>query len=144
MLNRSQKEKIMTMRIYEYSHLEKEGVPIIYGNKPFYIPTFYEIKEMIFNQIFNLGYSKIERVAQSEANCIIRLFKKQHHPYNNIFIYSIYGANCYVRIFGDWVTKCNDKPIPIDHSECIVRHWIYNEECVDINCEFFDITVKIS
>ena len=142
MLSRSQKECVRSISLYRHTCLEKNGVAINFDGKEFIIPSFIEIKKIVCNHLFNLGFTKIQRVEPSQSNCIIRIFQCLHCPAGNSFTYNLYGANCYVLKYSKWVTT--DEEIPIDFSECILRHWISEDKYINFDCEFFDCYVQIS
>jgi len=143
MLNNNQKEKIRKIMLYEYALKERDGLAIDHTGKNFLIPTFPEIREIIFKQILELGFSKIEIVAPNKANCIIRVFQKLHYKYDSL-IYNLYGAHCFTLKSGKWISTSISGNFEIDYSDFYSRHWLFQDEYIDFDLDFFDCYVKIS
>lgn len=141
MLNRRERENIRNISIFNHTCWERQGIPITYDGRAFTVPTHDQVRKIIFSQILNLGFTKVQRVEPSKADAIIRVYQKLHHYYDNTFCYNLYGACCYTQKNGKWVTY-ND--IPIDYSNCLIRHYVYQDSYIDFDCEFFDIYVEIS
>ena len=127
------------LQLFRCSSKEKEGKPVTYSGKEFVIPSFPEIKEEICKEVLKLGFSKFEIVKPSKANCIIRVFQKLHYQYEYNQIYNLYGAFCYVRSADGFKRQ----HCIIDYSECVIKLWLFQDEYIDINCDFFDCYVKI-
>lgn len=168
MLSKQQKEKLRRIHIYESSSKEKNGVPIIEkrGSQSkigkliegkMVVPSSYQLVDSVIAQILECGFSKVERVAPSDANCIIRVFQKLHYEYDRELIFNIYGADCFVReyfAFGDrffsreesdWLTTdLNDETFSINFSKCSISEWLCQDEKVIIEADFFDIYVRVS
>lgn len=147
MLTNTQKESIRKVDLYDYSLYEKKGKAIQSNGKEFIIPSFVELRQIIFNDILKLGFSKIEIVKPSNANCIVRVYKKLHYKYDSGLstnIYNIYGAHCYTLKDRKWITSTFQYDSEIDYSKCIIRHWICQDEYIDFDYDFFDCYVQIS
>lgn len=147
MLTDVQKESIRNVDIYDYSLKEKKGKAINYDGKKFNIPSFVELKQIIISEILKLGFSKVEIVKPSKANCIIRVYQKLHYNYDfpgETSTYNLYGAHCYTLKSGKWTTSAFQDDSIINFSEFIIRHWICQDEYIDFDCDFFDCYVQIS
>lgn len=144
MLNNEQKERLRQIEIFELAEKERKGKPITRDGKEFIVPSFEKIREDIFALILQNGFSKIERVAPNEANCLIRVFKKHHYAYDycpNVMI-NLYGAICFVVKDDNWI--CSDEKYVIDYSEHKVRYWLCIDDSNAISTDFFDIYTKVS
>lgn len=147
MLTDLQKEQIRNVKLYDYSYKEKKGKAITDNGKQFIIPSFVELKQIIFSEIMKLGFSKIEIVKPSKANCIIRVYQKLHYNYDfpvETNTYNLYGAHCYTLKSGKWTTSAYQDDAIINFSEFTIRHWICQDDYIDFNCDFFDCYVQIS
>lgn len=143
MLNQEQRDAIRKITIHDYSYKEKNGKPIDEDGKEFIIPHLSELKKSIFEQILKLGFSKIERVHPLKANCVIRLYQKLHYVYEDDYIYNLYGAICFTKKSGIWIHS-SSSDFELNHSIYLLRHWIFQDEYIDFDCDFFDCYVKIS
>lgn len=143
MLNSSQKEKIRSIKIYKLSCSEVNGKPIDEYGEEFVIPSFPEIEQSIIQKIRQLGFSKIERVSPSKANCIIRVYQKLHYEYYDDY-YNLYGASCYTLKNEKWTEKVTNGEFEIDYSKHKVGHIVCQDERIIFDCNFFDCYVKIS
>jgi len=146
MLSQRQRKNIRRINLFEYACEEKKGIPVHLGGKEFIVPSLDEVKESVFQEILNLGFSSIERVEPNKANCIIRVFQKLHYHYRDNLTYNIYGATCFTLKHGKWVTSPfgNVQDFKIDYSKHIINHWLSQDECIDFDLDFFDCYVKIS
>lgn len=161
MLSKEQKEKLRKIHIYELATEEKDGVAIIpktvqkkkFGKEKsvcveevFVVPSPYEIRNSVFEQILECGFSKVERVSPTDANCIVRIFQKLHHEYEFGMVFNMYGADVFVKDDTTWATECNcyQKGYPIDYEKCLINQWLYQDEKVTFDAEFVDFYVKVS
>ena len=159
MLSKEQKEKLRNIHIYELACEEKNGIAIIRKSVPkvkrgketfstveeeFVVPSPYQIAESVFKQILVCGFSKVERVSPTDANCIIRVFQKLHHAYEFDQIFNMYGADCFVKSCIDWISECNGDAFPLDYSKCLIGQWLYQDEKITFDAEFVDFYVKVS
>ena len=143
MLSRDQRQSIRRIYLFEYACREKNGKPISLNGNNFVVPSLTEVKESVFQEILNLGFTSIELVEPSKANCIIRVFQKLHYHYDVDLTYNVYGATCYtLNNVGQWVTSIAD--FKIDYSKYILRHWLCQDEYIDFDLDFFDCYVKVS
>lgn len=149
MLTKSQKEKIRSINLFEYAIKEKKGKAINWDGSEFVLPTLRQVEDSIYEQILKMGFTKIERVAPNQANCIIRVFQKLHYPYpmwpGREDIYNVYGAACFTLRSGKWIsTGFNTEGHEINYSEWKIRHWLCQDEYIEFDFDFFDCYVKIS
>ena len=159
MLSKKQKEKLRNIHIYELACEEKNGIAIIRKSVPkvkkgketfssveeeFVIPSPYQIAESVFKQILTCGFSKVERVSPINANCIIRVFQKLHHAYEFDHIFNMYGADCFVKSCGYWISECNSDTFHLDYSRHLIGQWLYPDEKITFDAEFVDFYVKVS
>lgn len=159
MLSNEQKEILRDIHIYELTHEEKKGVPIITKNVPktkngitkystvvenFVIPNTYEIFETMSKKILDSGFSEVERVSPNDANCIIRIFQKLHYEYFYNYIFNLYGADCFVKDKKNWISHCSAGTFTLYYSKHIIRQWICQDESVYIDTDFVDFYVKVS
>lgn len=147
MLTNKQKESIRNVKLYDYAFKEKNGKAIQYNGKEFNIPSFEELKQSVFSEIFNLGFSKIKVVKPYKANCIIRVYQKLHYTYEfggETDTYNLYGAHCYTLNNRKWITSAFQDDSEINYSKCIIKHWLFQDEYIDLDCDFVDYYVKIS
>ena len=77
--------------------------------KEFVIPTPYQIAENVFKQILDVGFSKVERVSPSDANCIIRVFQTLHYKYEFDITFNMYGADCFTNDALGWVSNTSNE-----------------------------------
>lgn len=139
MLNSKKKEIIRKITVFKCALYEdRKGKPIYVDNSELIIPSFPQIREMVFDKILKSGFSEIKLVSPGEANCIIRVYKKQHYEYERDIVFNLYGADCFTKKSGKWVSKGEQRESNINYSKCIIRNWLYQDEYVDINCDFFD------
>ena len=150
MLTLNQKKLIRSIHIFKYATKEKrDGKAINWDGTRFIVPSLPEIEHLIYQEILNLGFSKVERTSPKYANCIIRVFHKLHYNYEDSGgykeIYNIYGATCFTLISGKWCsTGFGEKVTEIDYSKYVLRHWICQDEYIDFSFDFFDCYVEIS
>lgn len=144
MLSIADRDKIRKINLFCYSSEEKDGKPIKMDGSEFTIPPFMDLKQIATDEILNSGFSSVETVEPSNANCIIRVFKKLHHPHDDTF-YNAYGYCCYTRLLGEWNTSPNGMDYyPLNPSKFKYRISIFQDEYVELNLGFFDCYVKIS
>ena len=159
MLSKEQKEKLRNIHIYELACEEKNGIAIIRKSVPkvkrgketfstvqeeFVVPSPYQIAESVFKQILVCGFSKVERVSPTDANCIIRVFQKLHHAYEFDQIFNMYGADCFVKSGGYWISECDSGTFHLDYSKYLIGQWLYQDEKITFNTEFVDFYIKVS
>ena len=115
-------------------------------NNEFIVPTYTELKNEIYKRIYDLGFSKIERVEPAKANCIIRLFQPPHSECDNSLEYAFYGATCFTQESGKWITMglLGHVDYKINYSNCFIRLHLSGNDYLVLDCEFFDCYVKIS
>ncbi len=156
MLNCSQKQLLrQKIRFYDFSIREKRGIAVdCFGNQ-LVIPSWTALRQNAYQTILmSPDFHLIQRVPSAypdEANCIIRLFQKQHYVYDDgNLIFNLYGFLCFVKNQNDkWTTKqdlfegCDDTEVEIDFSHYVIHH-SYAHECLNIETDFFDFFVKIS
>lgn len=128
--------------MYKYTICNNDRNPISFEGQSFVIPSFVEIKETIFNQLRASGFSHINFVHPSKANCIVRIFKSLNYKYEDVF-YDIYGAHCFTRKSGKWISMSKGGEFEIDFSKFEIRHWLFQDEYIDFNIDFFDCYLKI-
>lgn len=139
MLNSKKKEIIRKITVFKCAFYEdKKGKPIYVDNSELIIPSFPQIREMVFDKILKSGFSEIKLVSPGEANCIIRVYTKQHYEYERDIVFNLYGADCFTKKSGKWVSEGGQGEFDINYSKCVIRNWLYQDEYVDINCDFFD------
>ena len=127
MLNTTQKECLKRITLYEHSAIEKNGKSITHKGTPFVVPTFVEIRDIVFKTILDKGFSNIDFVNPNKANCIVRVFIVRHFPAEGL-MFNAYGAQCYTKTFGQWYGKTFGQELKIDFSKQVVRHWIFQDE----------------
>ena len=159
MLSKEQKEKLRKIHIHEVSYEEKKGVPIVHKlvqkakrNKEEYwkevvfkIPSTYEIFEDVIVRILANGFSKVERVAPANANCIVRVYQKLHYDYDSSMIFNLYGADVFVRHGSRWTSECEGagREFYLDYTKCLVGQWIYQDEEVIFDTDFIDFYLRV-
>lgn len=161
MLSKEQKEKLRNIHMYEISYKEKNGIAIINKTvkkgpksketvttvkQEFIVPSPYQITESIFKQILSSGFSKVERVSPSKANCIIRVFQKLHQKHEYDVIFNLYGANCFVKNGNAWISEGESRgnTFQLNYTENLIDQWLYQDEKVTIRTDFMDVYVKVS
>lgn len=140
MLTVAQKEAIQKINIYDSIWKKEDGTIITPNKKDIVVPNFFEIKKMILQKLKEYGVSKIECVKPYRANCIIRVYQHLNYQYDSTII-SLYGVKCYIKVDQIWTTYCNER---INFSQLILREWLFQDEYIDHDCEFYDCYVKIS
>lgn len=144
MFNRMHQELIREIGIHRYSCQEENGKPVTFDGKTFVMLTPNQVKAEIEKEILKMGFSKIRRVSPTWANCIIRVYEKVRYDYEDGLVYNLYGAECYTKDRGCWVTKTSGELYRINHERSLHRHWICQDEYIDFDCDFFDCYVRIS
>lgn len=159
MLSKAQKEKLRNIHIYEIACEEKNGIAIIRKRVPkvkrgkktfstveedFIVPSPYQIAESVFKQILVCGFSKVERVSPTNANCIIRVFQKLHYAYEFDQIFNLYGANCFVKSGMYWISEFDSGTFHLDYSKSLIGQWLCQDEKITFDAEFVDFYVKVS
>lgn len=140
---KSKEEEIRQLRFFEYVFYENEGGATNFRNEEFEILSFPEIFKKMSERILKLGFTEIERVEPAKANCIIRIYTKEHYKYEQDLIYNLYGSLCFTFKKGKWSTIGSSGDYEIDNSKCIMRHWIFQDEYIDFDCDFVDYYVRI-
>ena len=140
MLNNSQKYAVRTFSFHDTIWKKEDGTLINTDKGDLQLPSFFEIKENLLKSLQKVGLRKIEQVKPYNANCIIRVYQKLNHKYESNFI-SLYGVQCFIKTNEIWTTQNN---IRINFSKCIIRSWLFQDEYIDFDCDFFDCYVKIS
>lgn len=160
MLSREQKENLRNIHIYDLSTEEKNGIAIIRETIPtakgakkkfntiekeFIIPTPYQLVENMSTKILASGFSKVERVAPSNANCIIRVFQKLHYKHEFDQIFNIYGASCFTKDTMGWISNSDcGECYTLNPSRCLIGQWLYQDEKITFDADFIDFYVKVS
>ena len=159
MLSKEQKERLRSIQIYDLACEEKNGVAIIRKSVPkvkrgketfstveeeFIVPSPYQIAESVFKQILSCGFSKVEKVSPSNANCIIRVFQTLHYEYEFGQIFNMYGADCFVKSGIGWISECASGTFHLDYTKCLIGQWLYQDEKITFDAEFVDFYVKVS
>lgn len=143
-------ETIQRLHAFSFTKYEnRKGKPIMYNKKEFIIPSPYEILSDFCSEILNCGFSKVERVAPDEANCIIRVFEKRHlkGPANCFEnrVYNLYGGNCFIKKDNDWIARSeNDTEFKFNPEKCEQRLWLYQDDFLEFEADFVDFYVRIS
>ena len=140
MLTVAQKEAIQKIDIHDSIWKKGDGTIVTPNKKDFVVPNFFEIKKILLQELQKYDIFEIECVKPYRANCIIRVYQHLDYKYDSTII-SLYGVKCYIKIGQIWTTNCNSR---IDFSQCILREWIFQDEYIDHDCEFYDCYVKIS
>lgn len=148
-------EKLRQVKIYDYTFRENEKGEAIdtLSGKKFIMPSWSTLLSDAYNVIQKAGFSNIKRVRTPEqANCIIRLFQKQHYEYARTcspIIFSLYGIICYTQnAEGKWLTKSSLSGIgsdehEIDFSQYSITNFLW-QECIQIDVDFFDVYAIVS
>lgn len=132
-LSKSESEKVRKISFLKVSTSTKE-VPL---------PTQEELLRMAFQRISNKGFS-IERVAPNDANCIIRVFSKHDYSYDNE-IYNLCGFNFFTKKFNGWMSiSTRGDDFQLDYAKSLHRLWLYQDEYLDLECDFFDCYVQVN
>ena len=162
MLSKEQKEKLQKIHIYELASEEKNGVAITrkqvskvkkkkgkekisWIKEVFVVPSTYDIAESVFKQILDCGFSKVERVSPTDANCIVRVFQKLHLKHEFDTVFNMYGADVFVKNGTKWTTRCEcyEECFTLDYAKCLVGQCLYPDEKVVFDAEFVDFYVKV-
>lgn len=160
MLSKEQKEKLRKIHMYEVSNEEKKGKAIVRKLVPkgkkdkekscwketiFKIPSTYEIFEDVIVRILANGFSKVERVAPANANCIVRVYQKLHYNYDSSMIFNLYGADIFVRHGSRWTSECEGtgREFYLDYTKCLVGQWLYQDEEVIFDTDFVDFYLRV-
>ncbi len=160
MLSKEQKEKLRKIHIYELATEEKKGVAIVRKLVPkgkknkeqscwkevkFKIPCTYEILEDVIVRILANGFSKVERVAPANANCIVRVFRKLHYNYDSSMIFNMYGADVFARHGSRWTSESEGSGTEfyLDYTKCLVGQWLYQDEQIVFDADFVDFYIRV-
>lgn len=143
MLSKKQKETLRNIQIFEIANEEQNGVAVV-KNEEFIIPTPYDLLESVKKKILESGFSKVERVSPSAANCIIRVYQKTHYEYLYGWFFNMYGTFCFVKDGVNWISESLGNTFHLDYSQCIVGQWIFQDERVSFDTDFIDFYVKVS
>ena len=159
MFSREQKEKLWQIHIYEFTSEEKNGVAIkrklvskgepgeeklSFTEEIFVVPSTYKIAENVFKQILDCGFSKIERVSPTNANCIVRVFQKLHHVYDSYTIFNMYGADVFVKNMTIWTSKYRGERFTLDYAKCSILQCLEQDVDVKFDADFVDFYIKVS
>lgn len=143
MLTDDQKEKIQNISFYRIFYQERHGIPISNGINVS-IPSFPEIKNFAFSLLLRNGFSNIEQVAPTDANCIIRIFSKTHYPYQYGEFHNLFGFNCFTKYHNIWLSSSDGDKFQLDFSKCEICQWIRVDNYITYSCDFLDCYIKIS
>lgn len=104
--------------------------------------SFVQMKAKTLREILRLGFYSVENANPKEANCLIRLYQKGYCYKSNI--YTLYGSQVFTKRFGKWVSKnAMGGQLKLDHSKCMIVKWLSEDECFQVEAEFFDVYLKI-
>lgn len=145
-LSKAESEKIRNIRFYQISFYEENGFPVDSRKKRINFPSLEMLQEMAFNKILKSGFHEITRVSPNEANCIVRVFNKTHFAYGEdpSEIHNLCGFNCFTKNFNTWTSVTDScKYFELDFSKCLNRQYLYQDEYIDYNCNFFDCYVCV-
>ena len=132
-LSKNESEKIREISFLKISSSTKEIA----------LPSQEELLKMAFQRISNKGFF-IERVAPNDANCIIRVFSKHDYPYNSE-IYNLCGFNSFTKKFNNWMSiSTRGDDFQLDYTKSLHRLWLYQDEYLDLECDFFDCYIRIN
>ncbi len=150
MITANQKEKIRKIKSYDIYFYEKKGSPINGSRQKISVPNFLELREKAFEEILKEGFSRITFASPYEANCIVRVFKKEHCSLELCTgqMHNLWGFNCFVQEEnGTWTSISGESPFlskfEINFSEHKIIQWLYQDENVSYNCDFFDSYILI-
>lgn len=147
MLSQKELEIIRGIKSYEIYFYEENGIPIKGRNKKIPVPTSLELRSKAFEEILKIGFYHIKFASPDEANCIVRIFKKEHHPLGLCTeqIHNLWGFNCFTKKDDGTWTSISEKgrPFDIDFSKCEVNQWLNQNELISYKCDFFDSYVLI-
>lgn len=143
MLTAKQKETLRNIQIFEYSSREEDGKPITHNGQEFQMLTCEEIRRKIFNKFASAGFSKIKFVNPLFANCVVRVFVLKHCKIDDDLVYNIYGAQCFTRKNCRWISFTKGGGFELNPSNCVVRHWLFQDEYIDFEMEFFDTYARV-
>ena len=145
-LSKAESAKIREVHFYRISFYEKNAIPIDNQGNIVNFPTLEELAKMAIEKILEAGFHEVKRVAPNDANCIIRVFNKLHYAYqeNMDEIHNLCGFNCFSKKLCAWVSIAdNGDEFNLDFSKCVQRQWIYQDEYIDYDCNFFDCYVYV-
>ena len=147
-LSEKQKRIIRQIGIYRYADEERNGKAYYINSErrevEFVIPQFSEILQMMFEQIKERGFNQIKRCSPSRANCIIRVYQELHHEYEWGLCFNVYGAECYTKMTGWWITEFADEPYFLKFDKHCIRQNLMPDETIFFDTEFMDCYVEIS
>ena len=149
-LGEQHSEIIQGIRSYDLYNYEKEGIPVDESGEKIYVPNFLELRQKAFEEILKKGFSQITFVSPNVANCIVRVFKKEHlhHGFYPEQVYNLWGFNCFTQEDDDtWTSIAGKSPcitkFELDFSQHEVEQGISQDEIIHCNCDFFDSYVVI-
>lgn len=146
-LTEKQKNVIRQIRCLDYSDIEMDGkaLSVISGKtEEFIIPQFGEIQEKVFSAIkASTTVTKLTRCSPEEANCIIRIFQDLHHKHDWDFCYNIYGAECYTKRNGFWLTSDGISAYGINFECCRFRLPLEPDDSLLVDAKFVDCFIRI-
>lgn len=146
-LTKQQKLALRQAYIFAYADKEEDGKAFYKENgeeKEFIVPSFPEIFERMCTNILKAGFKNIERCAPSKSNCIIRVYQKLHYEYDWGIVFNFYGARCYTKFCGKWVTSDGIDIYPIRYDKHAFRMILGPDETPTIDTNFADYYVKVS
>lgn len=120
-------------------YLKKNG-----ENKTFIIPSFTEIFDRMCDNIVKDGFHSIERCAPANANCIIRVYKRLNYKYDWGIVLNLYGARCYTKLCGKWVTSDGIDIYSIRYDKLAIDLILGPDESLTIDVDFADYYVKVA
>lgn len=129
---------------FSFSNLEKGGLPYING-KPVNPPTREQLKRKAFNQIYENGFDLIQPSSEKEADCIIRVYYKQHYIFNLLSTWNFYGYQAYTcKTKGFKSLSLYGKKEKYDRNNCTVQIWLNENESVTLSCDYIDFPIKLA
>lgn len=146
MLTNKQKENLRHLNIFQSAERERNGKMINGYGREFSVPSYDEILEMALQKITKAGFCRPKRVSPSKANCLIRLSRVTHFPYDGNFTINYFEVNFYTRKKNTWIMEdALGNECEISYSKHTCRFWL--EEDMDpifIDPDsFFDVYVKV-
>ena len=143
-LSKKEYERIRNIHFYKRSFFEKNGFPVDSKGKKIEFPSLEELYKIAVKQILSEGFREVNRVSPDDANCIIRVFNKCHYPYSRKSIHNLCGFMCFTKNSNNiWTSTCGNSQIELNFSKFIQRQYIFQDEYIDYNCDFFDSYVYV-
>ena len=136
MLTKKQKKALRSIGYSKCQWQVKEGK----NNSS--IPSFVQLKAEALKEIAKLGFVNVEIVNPKKANSLLRLYQTSYDYERDE--YNVYGTQFFTKSFGKWISKNSmSSQLKLDYEKCIIRKWLCQDDYIDLNCEFFDIYLKI-